>query len=428
MTLAAVPDLMPTEQEAPVRPTHLAAVAATPGVRTCGGPQDLRQGNLSQILRYLHGHGPSSRKDIATGCGLAISTLTALIGELKAHRLVTEMAPVRQAQAGRPTRPIALDGDPWCVLGVHLTRDTVTAVAATVGGKELWLDSRRRSGHRGPAGQIRDLVLGHLDRMNQRQVVAVTAAVSDHASTVSDLTAQELQATLTAAGLIDEPCLVEVSTATPLAGLQGARQLGLGPGATAVYLGGLGHLTGGLVVDGRTFPGAGGAAGSVAHTGVAAAGASGCECGRTSCLSSVAGPAALLTRAGLLDKSAATRIVLEDPESATALLQSRAAAGDPRVLAALDVAGLALGQVLDTVIGLLDPHAVILGDYLGTLYPYLQPSLAARVRSSERIRVLERLDPARVARGAALASQSSTLAAPLTLTRPIQSGSSRPSR
>lgn len=426
MTLAAVPDLMPTEQEAPVRSTHLAAVNPTRSGKNCGGPQDLRQGNLSQILRYLHVNGPSSRRDIATGCGLAVSTLTALIGELKAHRLVTEMAPVRRAQAGRPTRPLALDGDPWCVLGVHLTRDTVTAVAATVGGEELWLDSRRRSGRGGPAGQIRDLVLGRLDRTDPRQVVAVMAAVSDHASSVSDLTAQELKATLTAAGLIDGPCLVEVSAATPLAGLQGSRQLGLGPGATAVYLGGLGELTGGLVVDGLTFPGAGGTAGSVAHTGVAAAGASGCECGRASCLSRVAGPAALLTGAGLLDKAAASRIVLEDPESAITLLQSGAAVGDPRVLAALDVAGLALGQVLDSVIGLLDPHAVILGDYLGNLYPYLQPSLAARVRSSERIRALE-LDPARVARGAALASQSSTLAAPLTLTRPIPSGSGRPS-
>lgn len=415
MTLATVPDLPGAEEKAQVRSIHLAATATG---RRSGGPQDLRQTNLSQILRYLHDHGSSSRRDIAAGCGLAISTLTALIGELKEHQLVTEMPPVRLAQAGRPTRPIALDGDPWCVLGVHLTCDTVTALAATAGGRELWLDSRRRQGEGRLIGQIRDLVLGHVDPPRLRRVVALTVAASDPLGPMSSLTAQDLQATLASAGLIEETCLVDVSAATPLAGLQAARQLGLGPGATAVYLGGLGELTGGLVVDGRVFSGAGKAAGSVAHTGVAAA-AAGCECGRANCLSRVAGPSALLTRSGLLDESAAGLLLHEDPDSAISTLQSRAAAGDARVLAALDVAGLALGEVLDGVIGLLDPHAVILADYLGRLYPYLRSSLAARLRSTGRIQVLDGVDPARAARGAVLASQSSILASPLALTRPI---------
>lgn len=425
MTLAAVSDLMPAGAREAGRPVHLTAVDPTVGARSSGGPQDLRQGNLSQILRYLHDHGPSSRRDIATGCGLAISTLTALIGELKTHRLVTEMNPVRSAHAGRPTRPIALDGDPWCVLGVHLTSDTVSVVARTAGGEELWLDSRRRHGHDGPAGQVRDLLLDHLTSPDSRRVVAVMTAVSDHTAAGWDLTAQELQAVLASAGLIDEPCLVEAGAATALAGLQAARQLGLGPRATVVYLGGLGELTGGLVVDGRIFTGAGGAAGSVAHASVTATRSVACECGRASCLNSVAAPAALLTRAGLLDETAARRVVLDDPESALALLVSRAAAGDPRVLATLDVAGLALGQVLDNMVGLLDPHAVILGDYLGALHPYLSSSLAAR---SGRVRVLEQPDPARVARGAALAGQSSILAAPLALTRPIHSDANRAGR
>ena len=82
----------------------------------------LRHGNLTQILRYVRDHGASSRHDIARGCGLGISTMTDLIGELRARRLVRELDPIRRPGAGRPTRPIAFDGEPWCVLGVHLDR------------------------------------------------------------------------------------------------------------------------------------------------------------------------------------------------------------------------------------------------------------------------------------------------------------------
>src|SRR6476661_6307326 len=93
---------------------------AVPSARRTGGSADLRQGNLTEILRYVRDHGSSSRHDIAHGCGLGISTMTDLIGELRLRRLVRELDPIRRPGAGRPTRPIAFDGEPWCVIGVHL--------------------------------------------------------------------------------------------------------------------------------------------------------------------------------------------------------------------------------------------------------------------------------------------------------------------
>ena len=88
----------------------------------------LRHGNLTQILRYVRDHGASSRHDIARGCGLGISTMTDLIGELRARRLVRELDPIRRPGAGRPTRPIAFDGEPWCVLGVQIDVDRIDVV------------------------------------------------------------------------------------------------------------------------------------------------------------------------------------------------------------------------------------------------------------------------------------------------------------
>ena len=107
---------------------------APTGARRTGGSGDLRQGNLTQILRYVRDHGASSRHDIARGCGLGISTMTDLVGELRTRRLVKELDPIRRPGAGRPTRPIALDGDPWCVLGVHIELDRITFLGIHGGG------------------------------------------------------------------------------------------------------------------------------------------------------------------------------------------------------------------------------------------------------------------------------------------------------
>src|SRR5512133_2484101 len=100
------------------------------GPRRSGGSGDLRQGNLTQILRYVRDHGASSRHDIAHGCGLGISTMTDLIGELRARRIVMELDPIRRPGAGRPTRPIDFDGEPWCVLGVRVDLDGFEFAAA----------------------------------------------------------------------------------------------------------------------------------------------------------------------------------------------------------------------------------------------------------------------------------------------------------
>ena len=43
------------------------------------------------FMRYVRDHGASSRHDIARGCGLGISTMTDLIGELRSRRLVREL-------------------------------------------------------------------------------------------------------------------------------------------------------------------------------------------------------------------------------------------------------------------------------------------------------------------------------------------------
>lgn len=413
-----------------------------PGARRSGGSGDLRQGNLTQILRYVRDHGPSSRHDIAHGCGLGISTMTDLVGELRSRGLVTELAPIRRPGAGRPTRPISLDGDPWCVIGAHLDSDKVQFSVATVGGSELWHDTveadlRHAGPHTGLA-VFQDMLrtqLAHLPA--DRSLVAVEIGLPGYVDRdrgtvgwspgldwrdvpLSTLVAQDLAA----AGLPDVH--VGIANDCHLAALHAARvELALPPGSVAAYLGGLRTLGSGVIIDGEIFRGASGGAGDFAHQNVDPSGPPD-WCGRRGCLESLVGPVRLLTSAGLLSGEEATQLVHDQPRKAIQVVGEAAAAGEPALTAVLEQAGAALGRAIDDIIGFLNPHAVILGGYLGILSPHLMAMITAGI--AERVSIaafsattvvpLGDIIP-RVVAGATLAARDACLDDPLTLTQPL---------
>jgi predicted NBD/HSP70 family sugar kinase len=373
---------------------------------------------------------------------LGISTLTDLIGDLKSRRLVKELDPVRRPGAGRPTRPIALDGAPWCALGIHITHDTVSIAATTMGGEELWLvtDPVRLHGVDPDQafGQLREVLVRRLAEVpDGRDVISVEIALPgtvvrdrgqlEHAAELpwTEFPIRErIREVLTEAGVTG--IHVGVANDCQLAGLYATRtELRLPPNSVAVYIGGLRGIGSGLIVDGNIFGGAHGVAGDLAHANVGGATAD-CFCGRTGCLTTVLGPEALLTHSGLMSTDEAMQKVMDDPYGALELLRSEAEAGNERVLATLADAGSALGRVIDDVLGVLNPHAAIIGGYVGVLTPYLRETMDATLSerlsdpafSATLVAPLEKIEP-RVVRGAAMAARDACLADPLTLTRPL---------
>jgi predicted NBD/HSP70 family sugar kinase len=373
---------------------------------------------------------------------LGISTLTDLIGDLKSRRLVKELDPVRRPGAGRPTRPIALDGAPWCAVGVHVAHDAVSIAATSMGGEELWLVTDpvalRDAEPEEAFGQLRDVLVRRLaDIPADREVISVEVALPgvvvrdrgrlEHAVELpwSEFGIRErIREVLAEAGLTG--IHVGVANDCQLAGLYAARtELRLPPNSVAVYVGGLRGIGSGLIVDGQIFGGAHGVAGDLAHANVGGE-TRDCLCGRTGCLTTVLGPEALLSQSGLMSMDDAIAKVMEDPYGVLELLRSEAEAGNERVLAALADAGSALGRVIDDVLGVLNPHAAMVGGYVGVLSPYLREALDAQL--SERLSdpafaatlvvMLESVEP-RVVRGAAMSARDACLADPLTLTRPL---------
>ena len=412
------------------------------GPRRSGGSGDLRQGNLTQILRYVRDHGASSRHDIAHGCGLGISTMTDLIGELRARRIVMELDPIRRPGAGRPTRPIDFDGEPWCVLGVRLDLDGFEFAAATLGGRELWRDNvpanlRGAAADAGFAaldGQLR----AQLTRLpaNKRLIaveIGVPGYISIDRATVCRSESPEWQnfplsakvtATLEALGIAGAH--VGITNDSQLAALHAVRnELHLQPDTIAAYLGGRRSIGSGLIVGGEIFRGAGGGAGDFGHLNVDPSGPS-CSCGRQGCLQSLIGPQNLLTVGELQPREAAARLVDERPEEAIRLIGEAIDEGQAAILQVLKRAGAALGDAIDDIIGVINPQTVILGGYLGALSPHLMDSIKERIAhrvtipafTDTKIVAVEQ-DVPRVVRGAVLAARDACFYDPLHLTRPI---------
>jgi predicted NBD/HSP70 family sugar kinase len=151
-----------------------------------------------------------------------------------------------------------------------------------------------------------------------------------------------------------------------------------------------------------------------------------CSCGRNGCLQSLIGPQNLLVVGDLLPRDEAARVVDERPQEAIRLIVEAIDEGQAAMLQMLKRAGAAVGDAIDDVIGIVNPHTVILGGYLGALSPHLMDSIQERI--SHRVAIpafagtkIVAVDQnvSRVVGGAVLAARDACFYDPLALTRAI---------
>ncbi|MCW2870115.1 ROK family transcriptional regulator [Actinacidiphila oryziradicis] len=117
----------------------------------------------------------------------------------------------------------------------------------------------------------------------------------------------------------------------------------------------------GIIVDGRLYRGATGAAGDITHVRIDAAGDIPCSCGNTGCLETVASGAALVR---ILRERGADVVSTQD-------VVRLASDADPEATRAVRQAGRYLGQVLSVNVNFFNPDAVYLGGILSTLEPFV---------------------------------------------------------
>lgn len=415
----------------PVLPRHLSGgqIAST---------TELRNRHLAEVLWYVRERGPISRQDVARDCRMSPSTVTELVADLQQRRLVVELPGDSEGRKGRPKRPLVLDGSQWYVMGVHVAADTVATMTMTVGGDDhrCHRDAFVFDPQKPTVGfsRLARILARRADRLPQgTRVVSAGFAMrrtsadpgaSDAESRTGSTVPHLLTAALTKAGL--PGVHVTVAGEGQCEALHATRSvLRIPQDKTSLYVGGSPHLSGGLIMDGQIVPGRRGVAGEIAHLIVGTTGARlTCSCGQTGCLDTVAGLPALLERCGLTSEAAATvRGTGPDPASAVAALRAEAAAGNRKVLRALDRAGAALNRALSAACTVLDPAAVVIGGHLGALRDHLPPfpglaqDAATGGPEADAVTYVDLFDDGPVL-GAALAAHDASLTRPLTWTGP----------
>lgn len=321
------------------------------------GQHTVRRHNLALVLGCVAGaddHGvPISRARVADRTGLTRGTVSSLVDELIAARLVTELA-VQRGGPGRPAAPLQLNRSGPAGLGLEIGVDGLGACVVDLTGA---VRARRvvPSAHRDTAPD------------------AVLDALADLASTVrAEAGLPVAGAHLAVPGLIGGGTVVRLPNLPRWAGVEVATgletRLGLDAAvANEADLAALAELWfgrapadflhvsvgvgvgAGVVLGGALFRGPGGRAGELGHV-VVERGGPACGCGGGGCLERVAGLADLRT---------------PDP-------------------AAVAVAAGALGTALVGAVALLDVRTIVLGG--------LEPAVAEPLRAAVAAQ-LARLDP-----------------------------------
>ncbi len=386
----------------------------------------MREHNLALVLQQIASDGPASRAQLAAVTGLTKATVSSLVDDLVAGRLVVELGPEARGAVGRPGSALALNRRGLAGLGLEIGVDYLAVCVTDLAGEVRYRRTRAGDNRRQSPGRV----LARAARMARAALSAAEAeglAAAGLAVAVPGLveTEQGLLRTAPNLGWRDVPLAefftgrfhlaVSVDNEANLAalgelwfgghdsdgGLTGGPQGGL---SDFVHVSGEIGVGGGIVIGRELFRGVRGFAGEIGHITVQPDGPP-CRCGGRGCLEQLAGQEAILRAAGL---TGAAGTSMGDPGGSVADLVARARAGEPRTLQAIDTAAHALGIAIAATANLVDPSTVVLGGLYTSLEPWLRAPLAAELEQRtiaqpwSPLRILpSRLGPDAAVRGAA---------------------------
>ncbi|PUB27735.1 putative NBD/HSP70 family sugar kinase [Promicromonospora sp. AC04] len=347
----------------------------------------LRERNLELIARAVFEvPEPLSRAGLAAATGLARATVSTLVDQLVAARLVRELPAVNGGRAGRPAVPLVPAPRSVVGLGLEVNVDYLGARVLDLTGDVVAERVVPGAFHDSdPTAVLRRL--GDLAREMSDGVAAAGMTVAG--------------ARLALPGLVDPRTgLLEVAPNLGWSSLEPVPLLGLGETevriANEAKLAALAELAGGsdvaapdsfifvsgdvgigaaIVVDRELFLGERGWNGEIGHVVVDPAGPR-CSCGAFGCLEQYAGKVAMMRAAGLPPDAPLASLVTQLADGDAALRAGDRAAPTAGDRAALP-AGRALGSALADFVNLFDVATIVLGGAYTELLPWLRADVEA---------------------------------------------------
>jgi predicted NBD/HSP70 family sugar kinase len=365
----------------------VSSIAVRPG--TAARPASIREHNLALVLHQIAAATqPPSRADVAAETGLTRATVSALVDELLAGRLLAEIEPAPRAGAGRPAKGLVLAANGVAGIGLEVNVDYLSAclvdLCGAVRNRAVRAADLRLVTAEEALAAVADLAAGaRAEAVRQGLRIAGAALAVPGLVTPEgvvrlapnlgwrDVDAAGLLAGFGLAGPL-QPAGLLIDNEANLAAL-GELHAGPDARATFLYVSAEIGVGAGIVLGGVLFRGTRGWSGELGHVPVAADGPP-CRCGARGCLEQLAGLEAIATAAGLADSAL-------PPDQIVLGIAQRARQGDPATLAALAGAGYALGVGLSAVVNLLDIDTVVLGGVYGPLAGWLLPTIGREINS-----------------------------------------------
>ncbi|SDY86277.1 Sugar kinase of the NBD/HSP70 family, may contain an N-terminal HTH domain [Amycolatopsis xylanica] len=339
--------------------------------------------SAGELLHLVRTGQATTRKALQARTGLSRSTLTGRLDALQAAGWLAESGQ-EDSTGGRPARQLRFDDQHAVVLAASV--DTMHAEAALT---DL---SGRRLARRAGALRVADGPVAVLDKIvqwfrgllaesgrNAREACGIGLSVPGPVDFASGRTIQppimpgwdafDIPAYLTER--FGVPVFVDNDANLMALGTQRTHYAGCAAFALVKVSTGIGA---GLIFDGQVYRGIDGGAGDIGHVRVPGDAESRCMCGSIGCLAAVASGGALaakLTEAGF-------------PTASGSSVRERVNAGEPVAVRLTRIAGRQVGEVLSTVVCVLNPGVLVLAGDLA------EPHFATGVREVLLQRALPR--------------------------------------
>lgn len=348
----------------------------------------VRLNNLALVLRQLSTQPLQSRASIATATGLNKATVSSLVAELMASRMVREVG-IRAGSVGRPSRTLELDGSGLAAVGLEVDVEYVAGLARDLAGRDIHGVTRLFD----VAGQPPEATIAALvsvvhelhDRISAAGaelagiMVAVPGLVDmghGRVMRAPNLNAGWKELPLAArlkAALGEPPYSVQIENDSNLSALAEYREGADAHANELVYVTGQFGVGGAVIIDGQLQRGALGFGGEVGHMVLDESGPA-CGCGRNGCWEAYVGLGALLRR---VDPAWDLTV---DPAEAVEEIVRRAERGDEATIGALNEVGKWLGVGASILANIFNPEVLVLGGYFARIGPWVYEIAMAELR------------------------------------------------
>ena len=339
---------------------------------------DLRQSNLSNLLRLVYQNRTISRSDLTSLTGLNRSTISDLVGELANLKLVTEKESAQEGRVGRPSSNVSIAENIFAITVVPRYHSTLVSAVSMSG--EIKARARIATPIHPSPEEVCDATEVALSQIRKQlkktdRIVGVSVAISGQVDVRNNSVriCSFLKWTEVPFGALLSERLglpVQIDNDGSIACLAEST-FGAGRGfSDIIYLfGGNGGIGGGVVIEDKLVRGSRGYAGELGHIRLTDSKAVD-SLGLSGTLEALVNREQLAEALGLDDP--------EDDELASAILE----ANSPRARRIIDkkIDVLAIG--LANLVNIFNPQVILLAGFLQPLFQANDYSLLSKMRHS----------------------------------------------